>query len=97
MSKLAAPAAFTCPAAIGDRPRFATSGYVSLGRSQYVVQHADRQRFASADNGAGSPDGAAARHPCLAAKGDRRWSTANSDRQTSGTIGSRQELATACQ
>src|SRR6516164_10703645 len=84
-----------CPAAIVDRPTFATSGYVSLGRSQYVVQQpdepwrfiarADGQRFAA--SGARSPDGSATRHPCLAANGDRRRSTANSDRQTFAAIG----------
>ena len=37
MSKLAGFAAFTCPAAIGERPGFAATGLL-LGRSPYVVQ-----------------------------------------------------------
>jgi hypothetical protein len=82
MSKLGCPAAFTYPAVIGDRPRFATSGYVSLGRSQYVVQQpgADSQRFAaSAANGARSPNVSAARHPCPADIGDRQTFAATDD------------------
>jgi hypothetical protein len=81
MSRLGCPAAFTCPAAIGNRPRFDTGGYVSLERSQSVVQQprgrgrfiarADSQRLAASDaNGAGSPDISATRHSCLAASGD---------------------------
>ncbi|WP_156927621.1 hypothetical protein [Bradyrhizobium sp. Tv2a-2] len=76
LSKLA------CPAAIGDRPRFATAG-VLLGRSPSVVQQtgepwrfiatADSQRFdASADNGARSPDVSTARYHCPAGIGDRQ-------------------------
>ena len=98
MSKLGCPATFTCPAAIGDRPRFGSGGYVSLERSQSVVQQprgrwrfiarADSQRFAASDaNGAGSPDISAARHSRLAANGDRRRSAANSDRQTFAATG----------
>jgi hypothetical protein len=114
MSKLGCPAAFTCPAAIGDRPRFATSGYVSLGRSQSVVQQpgepwrfiatADSQRFAaSAANGARSPDASAARHPCLAAIGDRQTFaaighqkrfSANGDRRRSSANSDRQRFGT---
>jgi hypothetical protein len=104
MSKLGCPAAFNYPAAIGDRPRFANSGYVSLGRSQSVQQPGEPWRFIAtaysqrfAASGARSPHVSAARHPCLSANGDRRRSTANSDRQRFSTIGSRQELATACQ
>ena len=104
MSKLGYPAAFNCPAAIGDRPRFANSGYVSLGRSQSVQQPGEPWRFIAtaysqrfAASGARSPDVSAARHPCLSANGDRRRPTANSDRQRVSTIGSRQELAAACQ
>ena len=69
MSKLACPAAFTCPAAIGDQQRFGTSGYQQpsprRGRSLVKCQtpRDDSQRFAaSAANGAGSPDVSAARH-----------------------------------
>jgi hypothetical protein len=95
MSELGCPAGFTCPAAIANWPRFATSGYVSLDRSQSMVQQpdgprrfiaaADSRRFAA--NGARSPGESAARHPCLAASGDRRRSTANSDRQTFAATG----------
>jgi hypothetical protein len=94
MSKLGCPAAFNCPAAIGDRPRFANSGYVSLGRSQSVQQPGEPWRFIAtaysqrfAASGARSPDVSAARHPCLSANGDRRRSTANSDRQTFAATG----------
>ncbi len=92
------------PAALGDRPRFATSGYVSLGRSQSVQQPGDSQRFvASADNGARSPDVSAARYPCLAAIGDRqRFVTTghqerfftNRDRRRSSANSDRQRFAT---
>jgi hypothetical protein len=92
------------PAALGDRPRFATSGYVSLGRSQSGVQQpGDSQRFvASADNGARSPDVSAARYPCLAAIGDRqrfvatghqKRFSANGDRRRSGANSDRQRFA----
>jgi hypothetical protein len=81
MSKLAWPAAFTCPAAIGDCPRFATSGYQqrapgrSLGKYQSreprrFIATADSQRFAA--YAARSPDVSAARHPCAAAIGRQK-------------------------
>jgi hypothetical protein len=113
MSKLACPAGFTCPAAIRDRPRFATSG-VLLGRSPTVVRQAgepwrfiataDSKKFAaSADNGAGSPDVPAARHPCPADIGDRQTFaatnrqkrfSANGDQRRSGANGDRQRFGT---
>src|SRR6185437_12436857 len=89
MSKLGCPAAFTCPAAICHRPRFATNGCVSLGRSQSVVQRpgepwcfiatADSQSFAA--DGARSLNVSAARHPCLAAIGDRKGFAAIGDQK----------------
>ncbi|HWX33352.1 MAG TPA: hypothetical protein VNZ53_38730 [Steroidobacteraceae bacterium] len=101
MSELGCPAGFTCPAAIANWPRFATSGYVSLDRSQSMVQQpdgprrfiaaADSRRFAA--NGARSPGESAARHPCLAASGDRRRSTANSDRQTFAATGQQKRFS----
>jgi hypothetical protein len=94
MSKLGCPAAFNCPAAIGARPRFANSGYVSLGRSQSVQQPGEPWRFIAtaysqrfAASGARSPHVSAARHPCLSTNDDGRRSTANSDRQTFAATG----------
>jgi hypothetical protein len=103
MPGLARPAAFTCPAAIGGRPRFATGGYVSLGRSQHVVQHpgrhwrfiatADSQRFAA--NGAGSPNVSAAGYPCLAAIGDRKRFAATGQRRFAANGDRRRSTATS--
>jgi hypothetical protein len=79
MSRLSCPTASTCRAAIGDRQRFATSGWVLLERSQLVVPQpawpwrfiatAYSQRFVA--NGARCPDVSAARRPCYATIGDR--------------------------
>ena len=86
MSKPGWPAAFTCPAAIGDRQTFAAGGWLLLERSQPVVQHpvgprrfatADSRRFASAANGAGGPGISAARHPGLAASGHQKHVSAS--------------------
>ena len=86
MSKLSWAATFTCPAAMGGRPRFATGGHKQPGESWRFFATFERQKFA-----------AAVHRERLAACGVRRSSTANIDRQAFAITGSREELAADCQ
>src|SRR5262245_60096873 len=86
MSKFDWSATFTCPAAMGDQPCFATSGHQQPSESWRFFATFGGHRFA-----------ATVHQERLAVSGVRRRSTADSDRQAFDTIGSGQELATDCQ